>query len=250
MILIHRFELTCLLKYIRPRNMSFYQSVFVHKSSLKNLQNHMYTGTISSNERLEFLGDAVISLITTDYLYERFQYENEGFLTKLRIKYIKGRTLASLASSLGMERYIILSSNTCINDNILENAFEALIGAIYLDYKQIDKEGYFVCKFLHGLFQDELDLERVLANDDNYKDILMRYSQKQKINLPEYAIKEVSGQAHKPMYTICLNLKLNDVLLHTTCFTASTKKEAEQHCAYNMLSQLGLIASTAVFQHH
>ena len=78
----------------------------------------------------------------------------------------------------------------------------------------------------------------------------MRYSQKQKINLPEYAIKEVSGQAHKPMYTICLNLKLNDVLLHTTCFTASTKKEAEQHCAYNMLSQLGLIASTAVFQHH
>jgi ribonuclease III len=233
--MINRFELEKVLRYIKPRNIDIYQTVFVHKSSLKKNQN----ATSSSNERLEFLGDVVFGLVVTDYLYTKYPNENEGFLTKMRIKIVKGSTLARFARYLDIGKYMILSPNTVVNDNILENAFEALIGAIYLDFKCIGYELLFVKTFVNMLLKDLIDWNETVK-DDNYKDILMRYAQRTRVKLPQYNILEQKGTSHSPKYCVTLSMTTSKNELLSVTKESNTKKNAEQLCARDMLQQLDL----------
>ena len=241
MFLINRYKLTCLLRYIRPRNIQIYQEAFIHRSALRQLQKQSDTYTPKSNERLEFLGDSVLNLVTTNYLFHRFPHDSEGVLTKLRIKLVKGSTLAWFAKKIGLEYHLLLSSSTVLNNNILENSFEALIGAIYLDYLCIGLEMHYVTKFIYGIFDEFIDWDDML-HDDNYKDILMRHLQKNHYPIPIYKVETISGQSHCPTYLV--SLTVNESLL--TCKEANSKRKAEQACALDILKQMNVPLSLIV----
>ena len=230
---INRYNLTDLLRYIRPRNIYIYQEAFIHKSSLKKVQKKCDTCHLKSNERLEFLGDSVLNVIVTNYLFHRFPHENEGFLTKLRIKLVKGSTLAWFAKKIGLHKYIILSNSTVLNNNILENAFEALLGAIFLDYLHIGSEMLYVTTFVIGILEEFVNWEEILQ-DNNYKDILMRYVHKNHLPLPSYSVQMTSGKVHCPTYKVSLVIDENLCSMSE----ASSKREAEQACALDILQQL------------
>ena len=234
-LIINRYDLTNLLRYIRPRNLQIYQQAFIHRSALKKVQRQCDTYFAQSNERLEFLGDSVLNLIVTSYLYNRFPHENEGFLTKLRIKLVKGSTLATFAKQIGIGNYIVLSNSTFLNNNILENAFEALLGAIFMDYFYTGCEMFYVSSFLYNLFDEFVDWENILK-DDNYKDILMRHLQKLHIPMPKYNVESTMGQAHCPIFKV--TLEINTELTSTK--EASSKREAEQACAMDILDKMNV----------
>jgi ribonuclease-3 len=234
-LIINRYDLTNLLRYIRPRNLQIYQQAFIHRSALKKIQRQCDTYFAQSNERLEFLGDSVLNLIVTSYLYNRFPHENEGFLTKLRIKLVKGSTLAWFAKKIGLESYIVLSNSTVLNNNILENTFEALLGAIFLDYCYTGCEMFYITLFLHSLFDEFVEWDQILK-DDNYKDILMRHLQKIHMPMPQYKIENTFGKAHCPIYKV--TLIIDNTLSSTN--KASSKREAEQACGMNILEQMNV----------
>jgi len=139
---------------IKINNIEIYQQAFVHKSYCKKKDSiefeiepppeNCLDLQPNSNERLEFIGDAVISSACANYLYERFQSQDEGFLTRIRTKIVNGESLANLAEKLGFTKYILISKHveekTSGRENmrILEDAFESFIGAVLLDFNNID----------------------------------------------------------------------------------------------------------------
>ena len=166
------------------KDQNLYIRAFTHKSALKRYENLK-----ESYETLEFMGDSVLGFVVTKFLFDKYEKEQEGFLTKIRTKMVRGTTLAALARVLGFDKWILMDEkgerngwNT--NPKILEDVFEAFIGAIYLDLGMIHAKRFILCSF-----------EKVETNlvDDNYKDQLMRWCQAEKLPLPDY---RVYGDCH------------------------------------------------------
>ena len=141
------------------------------------------------SETLEFLGDSVLGVIVAKYLFERFSEEDEGFLTKMRSKLVRGEMLGSLAKMLGFGEYLILSrhiEDKCDGRNsisILEDSFEAFLGAMFLDFNETDNYnlmdnfysgiGYQICeKFIIHFIEDKVDFADLIRTNTNYKDIV------------------------------------------------------------------------------
>jgi ribonuclease-3 len=207
----------------KMKNENVYIRAFTHKSALKK-----YKGLEGSYETLEFMGDSVLGFIITKFLFDRFEDRQEGFLTKARTKLVRGKTLCEIAERLQLQRWILMDDkgirngwNT--NANILEDVFEALVGAIYMDLGIIHAK-----TFVFSAFQSIFDSIETSLMDDNYKDQLMRWCQANKISLPEYVVK---GQ-----YTGTFHIEvLVEGVSHGAGF-GKTKKEAEQNAAYIALS--------------
>lgn len=194
-------------------SLAIYQQAFVHKSyEKKNLEENVLKdrdlvlsekldGVVDlqpkSYETLEFLGDAIIELVITAYLFERYNDQNEHFLSRLRISLVKGSTLAFLSKVVGLNKYLLVSKtleekeNARQKDCILEDIFEAFIGAIYMDFSG-DKHGLLSSfysgtgfqvaqKFLINLIEDErskINLVELILDDGNYKNKLVNYFKK------------------------------------------------------------------------
>ena len=144
---------------------------------------------LSCNERLESLGDAVLSSVTADYLYSNFSREREGFLTKSRINLVCRERLNELAIQIGLDKYVHACGVANQHNNyIYGNALEALVGAIYID------KGYKQCRrfLLDRVFARITDIESVVKADKNYKSRLIEWGQKQHIDV-EFCIRELSG---------------------------------------------------------
>jgi len=152
-----------------PRNIHIYKIAFQHKSLL-NESNEI----LQSNERLEYLGDSILNSIVAEYLFKKYPHENEGFLTKMRSKIVKRRTLNQIAEKMELDVLLREYNNTRISSSMLGNAFEALVGAIYLD------TGYKRTKvfIIQQILQRHLNLETLESFDDNYKSQLLEYCQK------------------------------------------------------------------------
>ena len=168
----------------KVRDVSLYQRAFTHKSALKK-----YKGLHGSYETLEFMGDSVLAFIITKHLFDTYEKEQEGFLTKARTKMVRGKTLCEIAERLGLHRWILMDdkgirNNWNTNPHILEDVFESLVGAIYLDLGLVHTK-----KFVFAAFSTV----EVSLTDDNYKDQLMRKCQASKPPLPEY---QEIGRAH------------------------------------------------------
>ena len=157
-----------------PHNIELYKLALIHKSASLVLED----GRQINNERLEYLGDAVIEAVTSDYLYIEFPDRDEGFMTKLRSKIVSRQSLNAIARQIGLDRYVILdgSSNTLAQKHIFGDAFEAMMGAIYLD------QGYnFVNRLLiNRLFREHLSLEELTESENDFKSRLIEWSQKNK----------------------------------------------------------------------
>ena len=154
-----------------PNNIRLFKMAFFHKS----MNNSELRPKSNNNERLEYLGDSVLSTIVAEYLYKKYPGRNEGFLTKMRSKIVKRKTLNKVAEKMGLD--IILSKYTQgkMSYSMLGNAFEALIGALYIEYGYEKTKNYVISKIL----MKYLDVHELEQNDDNYKSQLLEWGQKE-----------------------------------------------------------------------
>lgn len=162
-------SLTSLLGFI-PVNLNLYRLAFSHKSymqgDLKANQN---------NERLEYLGDAVLGTIVAEYLFRKYPNKNEGFLTKMRSKIVKRKTLNKIGDKMGLDVFLLHQGlDKKIPSSMLGNALEALIGAIYLDMGYSATQRFIIYRMLK-VYLNVQDLE---SFDDNYKSQLLEWCQK------------------------------------------------------------------------
>jgi len=202
---IRRNQIEALLGF-RPRVISHYQKAFVHKSILR-LLNHIPSSEnvpeymTESNERMEFLGDSILSGITAFYLYKRFPDKDEGFLSKTRSKLVDTKALSGYARKLDMGQHLLMTKHLQQidgnnKDKILENAMEALIGAIYIDLG-LDH----ATKFVTNLFEKHTNWDDTLR-DTNFKDQLMRHCHSKSIELPVYEIVRTEGPPHDKTFIV------------------------------------------------
>jgi ribonuclease III len=154
---------------IAPKKIELYSAALRHKSAA--------TANITSNERLEFLGDSVLNSIIADYLYSNFPNESEGYLSKMRSRFVNRLHLNLLAQKMGLEKVIEtkLEKND-FSTTLIGNAFEALIGAIYLD------KGYIKTKkiVINNLFKKLVDFRELMNKETDYKSRLLEWGQKEK----------------------------------------------------------------------
>lgn len=161
-----------------PHHIDLYREALSHKSRFVASQGRRQPGKIGDNERLEFLGDAVLEAVVSDILYHRYTRKHEGFLTNLRSKIVQRSSLNHLADEMGLNRLIQTNKHLDLHhNNVGGNAFEALIGAIYLD------RGYTRCKYFveNRILGHLLNLEGVEKKEVNFKSKLIEWAQKNRI---------------------------------------------------------------------
>ncbi len=137
----------------------------------------MNSGTrteVSNNERLEYLGDAILSTIVAEYLFKKYPTQNEGFLTKMRSKIVKRKTLNQVAGSMGLDMILSDYSQGILSQSMLGNALEALVGAIYIEYGYRKTRDYVI----ENILMQHLDVHQLESVDDNYKSLLLEWAQK------------------------------------------------------------------------
>lgn len=189
-------------------------------------------GTMLSNERLEFLGDAVLNSVVTDILYRRYENEREGFLTNTRSKIVKRESLNRLACEIGLDKLIIISKHVCSigNTNIYGNALEALMGAIYLDY------GYKQCKrFVENrLFKHFLDIEKLATDDGNFKSAIIEWSQKLHLEIEFVLVNEYDDLNQRHVFES--NLRIAGQCICSG--TGYSKKASQQNAAAKAMAMI------------
>lgn len=213
---------------MRVRNLALYQQALLHKSAVK-----IYNAS-QSYERLEFIGDSVLNLIVAKDLFDKYPDSDEGFMTKLRTRIVSGTCLSRIAHKMGIHNHIRMNEKAMRqrwneNKRILEDTFEALIGAIYLDLGM-----YHAKTFVLRQLDTHVDEDDVM-NDTNYKDMLMRYTQTKGIPLPSYQLYEEDGPNHNKIFV--MNVYVDGNLLGEG--RANNKKQSEQNAAKKALQCLG-----------
>lgn len=212
-----------------PRKLSYYQLAFLPKSATIG-QNHKL---LVNNERLEYLGDAILDAIVADYLFRKFPDGDEGFMSKLRARIVKRKNLDYLGKKLNLSSMItsgILPGNT--SKHLYGNTLEALIGAIYLD------RGYRVTRkfFIHKILMKHIDLVQLVKKDPDYKSRIIEWAQKNHIEIIFETTEEHGKEQKSPSFvsTISLDGKKKGT------GRGSVKKDAEQRAAKEALSSLSI----------
>jgi len=189
----------------------------------------------ANNERLEFLGDAVLQLVISGLVFENTDNASEGQLSRLRSTLVKDTTLAEVAASLGIGDHLILGpgekkSGGHRRSSILADALEAVFGAVYLD---AGLEG--AVSVIRAAYGDRLHELAEFADLRDPKSRLQEYLQGRRMALPEYAVQNVSGKAHQQTFEVICNIPELDV---KTYGTGSARRDAEQQAADAMLNKI------------
>jgi ribonuclease-3 len=186
-----------------------------------------------NNERLEFLGDAVLDTVVAEYVYYKFPDESEGYLTKVKAKLVNRKTLSELGESMGIRKLLRFDNSRPINLETLQgNALEALVGAIYLD------GGYQKAKscLRDSIFPRFLDINKVLEEEIDFKSKLMIWAQKNKIQI-EFTVLESKGNGNETLHLV--EIRIKDRAYGRG--RAGAKKAAEQLAAKETLILIGEI---------
>ena len=225
---------SCLRKIIgfRTTNLRIYEAAFIHRSASFTLPD----GQRINNERLEFLGDAVLDTILSDYLFEKFPEANEGFMTKIRSRIVNREILNNLAISMGLDKLLV--SNVCLNSstrNLYGDALEALIGALFVD------RGFKKTKnlFIKRVFNKYLDLNKIVDTDTDYKSLVFEWIQKHKTNLTFEYKEEYDFKLKKSVFSATLLINNEEV----GTGQGASKKEAEQEAAGKAWAKLKEISA-------
>lgn len=202
-----------------PNNIELYKVALIHKSASQSVSGHHI-----NNERLEYLGDAVIESVTSDYLFIEYPDRDEGFLTQMRSKIVSRQSLNEVAHKIGLDKYLICYGEVSVpQKHIYGDAFEAMIGAIYLD------KGYdFVNRLLiNHIFAKYLDLDELCGSERDFKSRLVEWCQKNRHNVVFRTRKGNHSRHEAPVfYTTVLidNIEVGHG-------TGDSKKSAEQSAA-------------------
>ncbi len=182
-----------------PKNIAIYELAFRHKSAATRINN----GFRQCNERLEYLGDAVLGSVVADFLYKKFPFKDEGFLTEMRSRIVSRSNLNLLSRKLGLNKLIQASRDSGIKtSSIPGDAFEAFIGAVYLD------KGYNFTKKLivQQIIQTHLDIDELMQRDINFKSKIIEWAQKEKRSVEFNIVEEDDRGKNGKLYTIELEI--------------------------------------------
>ena len=243
----------------------FYQMAFIHSSYSKKTPLEIGENVVLASkpegalelmnedyERLEFLGDAVVSIVVAKYLYERFPDEDEGFLTKMRTKLVNGEMLGFLASKIGFGEFAIMSrhiEDKCkgrTSQHILEDIFEAFVGAMFLDFNEIDNYnlldnfysgiGFQICeKFIMHVIEEHVDFSELILKNNNYKEMVNKYFKETYNSSINFSDVSVDGGLNDRLYTINVLDNKNNIL---GTGIGKSKKKAEQYACKDTLINL------------
>jgi ribonuclease-3 len=202
----------------RPRNLGLFQLAITHKSANRYSNNQPF-----NNERLEYLGDAVLNTVVADHLYHLYPHDREGFLTKMRSKIVSRETLNSVAKAMGLQQLIVSRLDDQQGNNVLGDALEALIGAIFLD-AGFEKTRKYI---LHQLINKYIDVRKFECLTFDYKSQLIEWSQKNDMNVVFEDVEQDSNNPQQPVFVS--KVKLHEEILG--CGTGHSKKEAQQKAA-------------------
>ena len=210
-----------------PRDIRIYEQALLHKSSsIKSDQ-----GRLLNNERLEFLGDAILDAVVGDIVYQKFDGKREGFLTNTRSKIVSRESLNHVAEQIGLSKLIKFSTRHSAHNSYMGgNAFEALVGAIYLD------RGYTYCKYFmeHRIIGQYIDLNRVSRKEVNFKSKLIEWSQKNKVELTFELISQAVDEFNSPTFETEVVIEG----IRTCKGKGYSKKESQQEAAHGVLNKI------------
>jgi ribonuclease-3 len=207
---------------------------FQDPTLLQDALTHRSVGS-RNNERLEFLGDAILSFVMAEILYRRAPRATEGELSRLRASLVRGSTLADIARGLDLGEHLVLGSGELKSggyrrESILADAFEAVLGAIYLD------GGFEVCRqFIHDLFRERLAR---LPSPESLKDPktrLQEWLQSRGLALPDYEVVEITGEDHDRRFTVSCRVSGLDSAM---AGRGTSRRKAEQAAAAKVLARL------------
>ena len=209
---------------------------FENRDLLGQALRHRSSGRLN-NERLEFLGDSILNLTISDYLYRHKPESSEGALSRLRASVVREETLARVARRIGLGDYLVMGSGELKSgghrrDSILADALEAIIGALYLD------QGFHPAHdWVLALFGDELVALPDAQELKDAKTQLQEYLQRDRLPLPEYEVLEQTGQAHKQTFEVACRVSCDGEGFQTRA-SGSSRRRAEQTAARRMLKTL------------
>lgn len=210
-----------------PHNISYYEQALLHRSSSIKSKDGGYV----NNERLEFLGDAVLDTVVADIVFRKFKNKHEGFLTNTRSKIVSRDMLNWLSVQIGLSRLVKYNTRQFAHNNYMSgNAFEALIGAIYLD------RGYAYCKYFmeHRIIGTYVNLDKVSRKEVNFKSKLIEWSQKNKIQIAF----ELTSQSHDEFYSPIFESEIIVEGIHAGKGSGYSKKESQQLAAQETLAKI------------
>lgn len=219
-----------------PGNIHLYEQAFLHKSSSVESGD----GKWLNNERLEFLGDAILDAVVADIVYKHFQNKREGFLTNTRSKIVQRETLNRVAVELGLDKMVVYSAKlSSHNNHMYGNALEALIGAIYLD------QGYKRCyDFVQNIIiKQHVNLETIARKEVNFKSSLIEWSQKNKLEITFDLIESFVDNDGNPVFQTGVNLSDTQIGVGI----GYSKKESQQNAAKMAIKKLRTDKSFQLF---
>lgn len=225
----------CKSLHLAPRRFSLYELAFRHKSASLTLED----GTIVNNERLEYLGDAILDAIVAAYLFKKYPDKQEGFLTQVRSKLVQRSQLGQLGLELGLDKFIQaqMTYGNVPMKHLCGDAFEALIGALYLDHGYRTTEHY----VLDYLFKHHVDPEVVMQTETDFKSRLIEWTQKNKLKLhieiPDPQTSKDHNGHRGGNFTATVFIGDSEVAKGT----GHSKKTAEQNAAENALKAIPTI---------
>jgi len=210
-----------------PHDISLYKQALLHKSVGRRNEK----GRPQNNERLEFLGDAVLDAVVGDIVYRHFEGKREGFLTNTRSKLVSRETLGKLAKEMGLDQLILSSGHSNSHNSYMNgNAFEALVGAIYLD------RGYSACmRFIEKRILTQLiNIDKVAYKEVNFKSKLLEWSQKNRVKMEFRDLEQTRDENGSPVFTVQVFIEG----LEGEKGTGFSKKESQQKASKATLQQL------------
>jgi ribonuclease-3 len=210
-----------------PNDIRLYEQALIHRSSSIATEE----GRRTNNERLEFLGDAVLGAIVADIIYKQFPNRKEGFMTNTRSKIVQRESLNRIAIEMGLDKLIVLSTRiSSHNSYIYGNAIEALVGAVYLD------QGYRRCQAFvkERIIDRHVPLNKIIRKEVNFKSILIEWSQKNKLEIVFELIDTYKDKEGNPVFQSSVSLE--GVQLGVG--TGYTKKESQQSAAKKAIKRI------------
>ncbi len=209
-----------------PSNLQIFIQAFSHKSAVDPKLH-----TVTSNERLEYLGDSVLSTIVAEYLFQKYPNSDEGFLTKMRSKIVKRKTLNRIADDMGIDVVLQENNDTRLSESMKGNALEALVGASYLE------KGFNVTKriVINKILRRHLNIQDLEEQDDNYKSQLLEFCQKNGSEI-DYRVLERFKMENRDRFKIAVFLDGKEIATGEDF----NKKSAEQNASFKAMKTLGI----------
>lgn len=227
-------ELKTILGFL-PKHLPFYDRAFTHKSTANKQAEAKHS---FDNERLEYLGDAILDAVIAEYLFRKYPTEDEGFLTQMRSKIVSRKTLNRVGAEMGLDDFLKARGLQRISPTVMGNCFEAFVGAIYLD------KGYKAARkfIIYKMLQNHVDVHLLERIDNNFKSILLEFCQKDQKSLSYELIEQQKNDGknkHSRQHRFKVAVLIDEKALAEA--TGPNKKTAEQNASKQALIKLGVV---------